>query len=427
MIAKKLINPTNLETIRKREPYHFEKASLTNGSELYFQKANVPFVRLGILFKFGSRQDPPGKEGLVHMLEHLLSTKTKEFPSFTAIKEYEEEHGLGINYGEISFDSCRFSGACLKEDFSYLLHLLSQIISFSCWGDKELIKEKQVVVQEFRKKMLPQMRETWTKIGQTIFGDHPLALVDNLGKEETITTLKPGDIRKFANNFLVPKNAAFVLISDFEPDEAKKILEKTFPPRPGFSVAKYRPIVPPVPKGPKSEYSRSALGVKGENQTFMEWGFSFSGKESPWLCHLVFPLLNRELEQELRTKRGWVYGVDYAWRRLADLGAGWFTLYLPPKQEKQTEKIFWKTITKASQNASLFLSLKKRYLKSTLGFDINYSNVLDYALGCLALGEKIDSLEENFRAIASLTFQDFQNFVKKYISPDRTHLTIIRP
>jgi predicted Zn-dependent peptidase len=417
----------NLEIIRAREPYHFERIDLTNGGELYLQKASIPFVHLGILFKFGAREDPPEKEGLVHMLEHLLSTKTKDFPSFRAMKKYEEEHGFGVNYGETSLDSIRFSGTSLFQDLPHLLYILSQVISLSQFGAKQLSHEKGVIIQEVRRKNLPQLRKVWNQVGKETFGDHPLARIDTLGEEETIMDLTLEDLKEFARQYLVPHNAVFILIGNLKVKEVKKNLEEAFPRKSGKKAPEYQPIVPPDPKKLHSEYSRADLGIKGETQSFLRWDLSFSVREWFSLCHLTFSLLERNLNEELRFKRGWVYALENDWVRLKDLGGSWFTVFMPPKYEKSAEEIFWKVAAKTAKDVSSFNICQRNHLKSLLSLDTNYAKILDYALGSLVTDGRIITLEENYQKTASLTFQEFQDFLKKYVSPNRTHLTIIRP
>lgn len=417
---------TNLEIIKAREPYRFEQTSLPNGGELYFQQAKIPFIQLGILFKFGSRQDPPGKEGLIHMLDHLLPSKTEKFPSFLAIREYEEKHGVGANYGEISFDSFRLFGFSLKEDFPHLLHLLSQVISFSRYGPKDLVHEKKVVIQELRRKMLPQIRKVWNEVGIKTFGNSPLSRIDNLGEEETIASLHLKDIQKFEKQYLNPQNAAFILIGDYQLNEIKNLLTETFPPKRGRLIA-LRSIFLPSPSELRSEYSKKALGIKGETQAELEWSFSFSSSEFFKLCDIALWSLKRKLTAELREKRDWTYEIKYNWRRLKDLGGGWITTLISPGHEKETEKIFWQVVKEVASDTRLFKTYQQMILKSLLAIDASYNATLMYGLDSIPVEEKIPLLMETYQKTAALTFQSFQSFFKNYLSPDRTHLTIFRP
>lgn len=417
----------HLEIVKEREPYHFERIRLANGGELYLQQAPIPFVRLGIVFKFGSREDPPGKEGLVHMIEHLLSKRTKDFSTFQAMRKYEEEHSLGINHGKIYTDSLRFFGVSLKEDFPHLLHVFSQFVFFSRYGSEELAHEKEVVIQELQRNMLPQIRETQNEIGKKIFGEHPFSRIDNLGEEKTITTFRLEDIRKFEKQYLGPLNAAFILIGDFKPDEAKDLLTEAFPPRKRRLVSEYQPISPPLPKELRSEYSLSELGIKGETRTTLRWDFSFSSRDFFKLGDIVHSLLTTKLKDELRYKRGWVYGINNGWKRLRDLGRGWFSVSIPPRHEKETEKIFWQVTKETANDVQMFKTHQRAVLKSFLVTDVNYYDLLDYGLRAIPLEGRIPLLAETYQETAALTPQSSQNFLENYIVPNRVHLTITRP
>jgi len=427
MSAEVLKEIGGLEIVKEREPYRFEHMELANGGELYFQKAQIPFVLLGIVSKFGAREDPPGKEGLVHMLEHLLSRKTEDFPSFQAMEKYKEKHSLGINYGEINLNSLIFSGKSLKEDFPHLLHVFSQFISFSRYGSEDLVHEKDIVIEELQRKMLPQIRGAQNEIRKKIFGEHPFSRIDILGEEKIIAALRLEDIRKFEKQYLGPLNAAFILIGDFKPDEAKNLLTEAFPPRKCRLVSKYQPIPPPFPKGLRSEYSMSKLEIKGETRTTLRWDFSFSSRDFFKLGDIALSILTTKLSEELREKRGWTYGANEGWQRLRDLGTGWLGVSVPPRHEKETEKIFWQVRKETANDVQMFKTYQRSILKSFLITDVNYYDILDHGLRTIPLEGRIPLLTETYQETAALTPQAFQNFLENYIVPSRVHLTIARP
>ena len=61
----------------------YQRFVLPNGfTVLYHQDRNTPLVSVNVLFKAGSKYDPPDKTGLAHLFEHLMFSGTDEVPNF---------------------------------------------------------------------------------------------------------------------------------------------------------------------------------------------------------------------------------------------------------------------------------------------------------------------------------------------------------
>ena len=58
-----------------------ERQVLPNGLEIYvYEDHSTPAVSMNLWYKVGSRDEPPGRHGMAHLLEHMMFNGSKEIP-----------------------------------------------------------------------------------------------------------------------------------------------------------------------------------------------------------------------------------------------------------------------------------------------------------------------------------------------------------
>ena len=106
----------------------------------------VETVSLGIWVAVGTRYESPEANGISHMLEHMAFKGTRR-RSARAIAEEIEAVGGHIN-AYTGRETTAYYAKVLKEDAGLALDILADILQHSVFDDGELVKERDVILQE---------------------------------------------------------------------------------------------------------------------------------------------------------------------------------------------------------------------------------------------------------------------------------------
>jgi len=130
---------------------------LSNGFEYYIKKNIKPENRvfLNLAVKAGSLQDPADKQGLAHYVEHMAFNGTKKFPKNTVIKHLET---LGMTFGShtnahTGYDQTIYKLVVPSDNQTNINDALLIIKDWSngiSFNDNEVLKEKNVIIEEWR-------------------------------------------------------------------------------------------------------------------------------------------------------------------------------------------------------------------------------------------------------------------------------------
>jgi Predicted Zn-dependent peptidases len=122
-------------------------SALENGLTIACQPVStVETAALCLSIPIGARHDPANKVGLSHFLEHMFFKGTAHHDA-KAIAQKIEACGGYLN-AYTSRESTVFFARCLREDSEHMLDILSDILHYSTFPETELIKERNVVLQE---------------------------------------------------------------------------------------------------------------------------------------------------------------------------------------------------------------------------------------------------------------------------------------
>jgi predicted Zn-dependent peptidase len=223
----------------------FEKLVLPNGlTVILHTDRSSPLVAVDLWYHVGSKDEAPGRTGFAHLFEHLMfmGSKNAPYPSFDAIMESWGGHNNGTtsndrtNYYEIGPRN-------LLETFLWLeadrLATLPVVIS-----DEELTKQRKVVQNERRQSYenRPYGRAELL-IPEALYPpDHPYHW-PVIGSHADLEAASVDDVRQFFARFYLPSNASLVIAGDFDPAEARRLVDRYF----GWQPRRERPRAPTPP------------------------------------------------------------------------------------------------------------------------------------------------------------------------------------
>ncbi|MEN2985517.1 MAG: pitrilysin family protein [Thermodesulfovibrionaceae bacterium] len=276
---------------------------LSSGVPLIIQKMkHIKSFVLGIWIKHGSRHETTSKNGLSHFIEHLFFQGTQRRDAKSISIEIDS---IG---GELNaFTTREFTTLYIKVLDKYLnkgIELIGDIFSNSIFPEKEIEKERSVILDEIRTiKDIPEellhdlfMEYTYPDgLGQPI-----------LGKEETVINIKRDDILDCYRNYFKTQNIVITCAGSFDELNLIKTLEES------ITIENSNKVLPLS----NSKFSSSInLFQKDLNEIHLCIGFELPPFNTPY--RIPFIILNSilggsvssRLFQEIREKRGWVYNI----------------------------------------------------------------------------------------------------------------------
>ena len=193
-----------------QDPFRFEKVHLQNGIPAYLN-LNLPVhgVLLAVVLPVGSRDDPPGKEGCAHFLEHLVFKGTTRFPDKIAIALPIERCGGAIEAYTSTERTVLYTWT-LPKDINMAAAALYEVTSSALNRKMDFSKERGVILAELNESTESASWFASKVLREQLFEKHPLAHLV-IGERDSIASLTVTDVRRFYDRHI--RNGAYAVFA----------------------------------------------------------------------------------------------------------------------------------------------------------------------------------------------------------------------
>ncbi|MEC9283969.1 MAG: pitrilysin family protein [Bdellovibrionota bacterium] len=199
-------------------------------------------VSLGFALKIGSRDEQESElQGACHLLEHLCFKSTEKYNSFELVNKWESRGG-DLNAFTAKEYTC-FHAYGLKEDLEMGLDLLTQIVFYNNWSEKDLQAEQSVVSQEILVSHDNPEDFLFDDFTSKYFAGGPMAH-PIFGSIESVRDMDIEKLRDFQALYYRPENCVLAVAGNFDWDELIRQLPQFLPK--GESSFKDDRIYPPL-------------------------------------------------------------------------------------------------------------------------------------------------------------------------------------
>jgi zinc protease len=222
--------------------------TLSNGLRvLLLPRPRVPIVVCDLYYPVGSFDEPPGKTGLAHFLEHMLFKGTERFPK-GHIDQLAFVAG-GVANAETGEDCTHFWFMFPSDRWELALEIEADRMSRARFDAEEVEAERQVIGEERAREMeSPQVRLDQT-LQAVAYLKHPYRN-PVLGWPEDLSRIGAKDLRAFYRAHYRPDGAVLVLAGEIEPEAALQRVEAHFGTiAPGPRARPLRSCSEPAQKG----------------------------------------------------------------------------------------------------------------------------------------------------------------------------------
>jgi zinc protease len=230
--------------------------NLANGMQVVvIPDHRTPVVTHMVWYKNGSADDPPGKSGIAHFLEHLMFKGTETRPKGMFSNLVSELGGQENAF--TSFDYTAYFQKVAKEHLGTMMSFEADRMKNLVLSDEDVLPERDVVLEERRMRTDSdpgaQLSES---LGRTLYVNHPYGL-PIIGWQHEIEGLNREDALAYYRRFYTPENAILVVAGDVTEAAVRSLAEETYGciAARGEAPRRNRTAEPPIPAARRVELS----------------------------------------------------------------------------------------------------------------------------------------------------------------------------
>jgi len=366
-------------------------------------------VHCGIVLDIGSRDEDISNQGIAHFWEHMAFKGTRKRKSLDIISSLDAVGGELNAFTDK--EKIAFYASVRNEYFERAMDVLSDITFHSIFPEKELEKERGVILEEMAMYIDSPDESLQDEFEAIVYKNHPMGM-NILGREDTIKSFRKKDFTKFFRNHVNTKKVVFSCVGDISLDEvqrlAKKYLERftthqSNGRRRKFSSYKPREeILKRTVKQAKCAIGRDAYPIHHPNRIPLYLLVNILGG----------PGMNSRLNLSLREKYGFVYSIDAQYISYSDTGMFSVFFGTEPKQLDKCINLVRNELNRFQEKPLTKRQLEqaKEQMKGQLAMAEENNLSLMLMMGrSVLLYNRVPKLEEIFDTIdatTALTLQD---------------------
>lgn len=392
----------------------YELYTLPNGIRvLHLQATNSKIVHCGFILDIGSRDEHSDNQGIAHFWEHMAFKGTHKRKAFHINNRLDSVGGELNAY--TTKEKIAFYASALEGHFEKALELLTDITFDSIFPEKQIEKEKNVILEEMSMYYDAPDDAIQDEFDNVIFEGHSLGM-NILGTSESVRSFHRNDFKAFVASNINTGRIVFSSVGNIPFKQVKRLADKYLSHLPVFKVKRERSVF----KG----YQPKTVTLKRSGLTQAHCAI---GRDAYPLGHdkrLAFfmltnilggPSMNSRLNLALREKHGFVYAVDASYMPYTDTGL--FAVFFGTEQGQLNKSINlvqkeFKKLREVPLGTKQLQMAKDQLIgQLAMAEENNASLMLMMGKSMLDLGriESLDSIFERIKKITAIELADIAN------------------
>lgn len=405
----------------------YQTHRLSNGIRLIHKPTQSLVAHCGIVINAGSRDEAQKEQGLAHFIEHTIFKGTTKRKAHHILSHMENVGGE-LNAYTTKEDTC-FYASFMPRFYQRWFDLLSDILFVSSFPQKELNKEKDIIIDEINAYKDSPGEQIFDDFDGVIFNNHPLGR-NILGTKTTLKQFTRGDILRFMNKNYVTEEMVISSVGQIEFPVLIRLAEKYF----GHVATGNRINERQAFNGYKPEQK---IVNRRNHQAHCMLGNQAYDSNHPLKTTLTLlnnllggPGLNSRLNMAVREKHGFCYNIESHYQPFSDSGI--FSVYFgtDPDFVSKTHDLVLKEFERLRHNNLGTLSLKraKQQLAGqvAISFESNLSEMLVIGKSLL-LFDRVDSIEEINSKIEAVTPSMMLEAANEVLAPGQLSTLFFKP
>lgn len=389
----------------------------------------VAYCSLGIAC--GTRYEQGFHSGIAHFTEHTLFKGT-EHKSSSVINGYLDRLGGELN-AYTTKEEIVLHATILKENLSKASSLLMEIATEATFPDNEVNTERGVVIDEIKSYKDSPSEDVYDRFEEKLFRGHSLSM-PILGTPQSVRATSAEELRRFYKEKFVPGSMVFTIVADIDEKRMEADLLRTFDKFFSGSGMVSGEMTRPESITLDNVFDE-VINKRNHEANAVIGGYAPSLYEereriatSLMSNILGGPAMNSILNDILREKHGWVYGVESSYTQYSDTGIMAISLGCERENTEKCIDAVRREISKLQANALTDRKLraaKKQFLgQIAISSDNGEAQCLSMGKSLLAYG-RVASAEEIKREIEAVSADMIRDMACRIFAPDRTSCLIL--
>jgi predicted Zn-dependent peptidase len=408
--------------------------TFASGLQFAFRRSRSQVAYSALAIRSGTRNEPETLSGIAHMTEHMLFKGTQK-RSPQQISNRLEMLGGELNAYTAKEETVLYS-TVLKEDTAKAVDLLFELAFTSTFPQKELDKERCVVIDEINMYKDSPSECIFEEFERLLFEPSPLSR-SILGTTKSLKKIDSAALQAYVRANFRPENLCIAIVGNLTPQRAEKIArqaaEKYIPASYAPAGLPARPTAPvqlPAPPRFEKEVAKKNHQV---NCIIGTTAYSFYDErrmEMILLANLLGgPSSNSRLNQKLREKNALVYAIDASYTQFSDNGS--LMIYFgceKPNLERCIALVHEELAAlrdKPLRDSALRAARKQLLGQLAVSSDNGEAQALAMAKSMLVFGNVMPD-EEVRRRIEAITPQSLQRVAAEVLAEERLSTLIFK-
>ncbi len=379
---------------------------LENGIRIVHKPISGKIAHCGFIINTGSRDELLEENGIAHFIEHTIFKGTVKRKAHHILNRIDSVGGE-INAYTTKEKTCVYA-SFVVDYFERATELLSDILINSTFPDKEIEKEKDVIIDEIHSYQDTPFEQIYDDFEELVFCNHSLGM-NILGTEESVNKIDRNAILDFINRNYATNQIVFSIIGDVSEKKIKQISKKYLENIP----SKIKPLI----RVDFNDYKPFRKSIEKDNYQShcivgnLAYGATDKKKPGFILLNNILggPAMNSRLNMTIREKYGYAYSIESSYTSYTNTGI--FSIYLGTDQKNINKSIdlTLKELKKLRDTKFSTIQLHRAKVQLlgqiTLSEENNANIMLGIGKSLLNYG-KVDSLEEVYEKINRISAND---------------------
>lgn len=405
---------------------NFESHILQNGIKVVHCRTSSPVAYCCVMVNAGTRDEMDREHGLAHFIEHVIFKGTKRRKAYHIMSRLEDVGGELNAY--TTKEETVVHATFLNDDYHRAVELLFDILFRSTFPEKELKKEKEVILDEINSYKDSPSELIFDDFEELVYPDHPFGR-NILGSKKHLKRFTKADIIGFMDRNYATDQMVFCSIGNIPFKRVLKIAERYF----GSIHTHHRPV-PRLPITSSPPIFREVN--KGTYQKHCIIGCRAYDLNDPKRIgmHLLNNILggpgqNSRLNLTLRERNGYAYNVESSYSPYFDTGL--FSVYFGTDKvnfQKSLDLVYEELLLIRTKKLGVQqLAKAKRQLMGQLAIAAENSESLMLSVAkSFLFFNNFDSLKEVNSRIDGISAVDLMDIANEVLFPENLSTLIYK-
>ncbi len=400
--------------------------TLNNGIRIVHRQSNRLVSHLAVMVNVGSRDELPGEEGLAHFIEHVIFKGTAKRKVHHVLGRLENV-GADLNAYTTKEETC-IHASFLKEHYPRAIELFADILFNSTFPEKEIEKEKDVVIDEINSYKDSPSELIFDEFEAMLFNGHPLGK-STLGKPAAVRKINRNKILNFISNHYHTDQMVISSVGDIPFPRLVKLLGGVF----GQQPAKLSDHSREVFTGNSPQTIVQQRRIFQTHCIIGSLAYSYADENRTALAllnnMLGGPAMNSRLSMALRERNGLSYNIESSYTPYVETGS--FMIYLGTDNGALDKAIslIYKELEKfrVKELGSMQLHTARQQFigQIALSFESDINDALSMAKSVLVY-DTVDTHEVLISKINAITAPQLLEVAREILNPDTMGMLVYK-